>query len=137
MALWRFLDYCTDEHPPRNLIQIWYGRQSVDVQAEFDTTVAILAGTEDWKKAKEFGELKRSHIGLGELRFFVKTEKQGKRIKRQFRPVGIWSEERREFTFLVGCEKARGIYTPPNAFDLALQHKALLESGKGSTREHY
>src|SRR5258708_35075151 len=78
MPLWRFLDYCTDDHPPRNLIQIWYGQQSVDVQAEFDATVAILGATEDWRKVKEFRELIRKHAGLGALRCAVRSEKQGK-----------------------------------------------------------
>jgi hypothetical protein len=137
MALWRFLDYCTDDHPPRNLIQIWYGEQDLDVQAAFDATVTLLAATEDWRKAKEFGELKREHVGLGELRFAVDMKRRGKRTIRRFRPVGIWCEERREFIFLMGCEKAKGVYAPADAFDLALRHKARFEAGKGSTREHY
>ncbi len=137
MALWKFLDYRTDDWPARNLIQIWYGDQDSDVQAEFDATVAILAVTEDWRKAKEFKELAREHLGLAELRFSITSQRHGKKIVRRFRPVGIWREEEREFVFLVGCEKSGAVYTPRNAFDLALDYKAKLERGKGRTSEHY
>lgn len=75
--------------------------------------------------------------GLGELRFAVKTTRRGKPVLRRFRPVGIWKKADREFTFLLGCEKALGAYDPPNAFDSALDLKAKLESGRGDTCEHY
>lgn len=138
MALWKFLDYLADDQVPRNLIQAWYGRQDLHVQVAFDATVKILAATEDWRRAKEFGLLKKRHIGLGELRFAVKEKKHGREHIRRFRPVGIWREEEREFVFLVGCEKLRGgVLIPPDTFDLALALKAKLEAGKGDTREHY
>jgi hypothetical protein len=137
MALWRFLDYRTDDEISKNLIQLWYGEQDLDVQAEFDATVVILTATEDWRKAKAFGVLRRQHAGLGELRFAVRKKRHGKEVIRRFRPVGIWREEARGFVFLVGCEKARGVYTPANAFDLALAYKAKLERGEGDTCEHY
>jgi transcriptional regulator with XRE-family HTH domain len=133
MALWSFLDYRTGDEVPRNLIQTWYGQQTVDVQAEFDATVATLAATEDWRKAKEFKLLKRKHLGLAELRFSVKSKKHGKGLIRKFRPVGIWREEEREFVFLLGCEKARGAYTPPDAFDRALDYLTKLGRGEGDT----
>jgi hypothetical protein len=137
MSLWRFLDYRTDDDRPRNLIQIWYGQQDVEVQAAFDATVAVLKATENWEKTKEFKVLKRKHAGLSEIRFWVQTMKYGKQITRRFRPVGIWREEEREFVFLLGCEKALGLYSPPDSFELALRYKAKLERGEGDTCEHY
>jgi hypothetical protein len=139
MALWRFLDYRADRGTPplRNLIQDWYGAQGVDVQAEFDATVGVLGATTNWRKAKEFKPLTKKHTGLGELRFSVKTKKHGKVVIRRFRPVGIWREEAGEFIFLIGCEKAHGVYDPAGAFDLALDLKAKLESGEGELCEHY
>src|SRR5579862_8080169 len=109
MVLWKFLDYRTDDQMPRNLIQEWYGQQGVDVQAEFDATVATLAATKDWRKTKAFKLLTKKHLGLGELRFAVKARKRGKEeMIRRFRPVGVWREAAGEFIFLIGCEKARG-----------------------------
>src|ERR1035437_9190393 len=130
MALWRFLDYRTEDEVPRNLIQVWYGQQGLNVQAEFDATVATLAATENWRKTSNFKLLTKKHIGLGELRFAVKTRKHGKDQIRRFRPVGVWREEAREFVFLVGCEKARGAYTPANAFALALGYMKKLDRGE-------
>ena len=51
--------------------------------------------------------------------------------------MGIWRENTREFVFLVGCEKALGLYMPADAFDLALVYKNKLERGEGETCEHY
>ena len=137
MAVWRFFDYRTAALPSRNLIQLWYGEQDRDVQAEFDATVKILEATEDWRDTKAFKELTRQHAGLGEIRFSVRKRIRGREIVRRFRPVGLWIEGARQFTFLVGCEKSRGMYTPPNAFDLALRYKADLENGIGDICEHY
>jgi len=131
------MDYLTGDERPRNLIQHWYGQQGPDVQAEFDATVITLQRTENWKKAHEFKELSRQHRGLGEIRFAVRTRKHGKEEVRRFRPVGIWKEDEREFIFLIGCEKSRGVYNPANAFDIALMLKAKLENGEGDTCEHH
>lgn len=137
MALWRFFDYRTDDAPPRNPIQDWYGRQDRQVQAEFDATVAVLAATEDWGKAKEFEVFTKKHAGLAELRFSVRTKRQGKEVIRRFRPLGIWYEETRKFIFLVGCEKARGIYTPQDVFEVAFEYKSRIGTGRGEICEHY
>ena len=137
MALWSFLDYRTDDEPPKNPIQLWYGRQDREVQADFDVTVAVLAATEDWKKTKTFKLLTRKHAGLAELRFSVRTKNHGKETIRRFRPLGLWREEVREFVFLAGCEKSRGAYTPKDVFEKALEYKAKLEHGKGEVCEHY
>ena len=137
MALWRFFDYRTDDWPPRNPIQEWYGKQDLAVQAEFDATVAVLVATEDWEKAKEFKILTRNHAGLAELRFSVITTKGKKKIIRRFRPLGIWHKETKEFIFLAGCEKAQGLYDPQNVFELALDYKAKIEGGRGEICEHY
>jgi len=138
MGLWRFLDYLADDQVPRNLIQHWYGQQAVEVQAEFDATVATLGATENWKKAKAFKPLTREHRGLGEIRFTVRTGRGRKETKRRFRPVGMWREDAREFIFLIGCEKLpRGVLIPADAFELALRHKAKLERGEGDICEHY
>ncbi len=111
--------------------------QDLSVQAEFDATVATLAATVDWRKTKSFAPLKRKHAGLGEVRFSVRTKRHGKETVRRFRLAGIWREQEAEFIFLIGSEKAHGIYTPSNAFDLAVAYKAKLENGEGEICEHY
>lgn len=86
----------------------------------------------------EFKALTDRHKGLGEVRFHIQVLAPGAKRphRRRFRPVGIWPPAtERQFVFLLGCEKRRGVYVPHAAFDTALRHKALLERGEGSVRE--
>jgi hypothetical protein len=133
MPLWRFMDYISDEGT--NLIQEWYKAQDDEgIRADFDATLFILGGTEDWthKRVKAFKVLTGKHVGLCELRFTVEIERK----KRRFRPLGIWRKDSRDFVLLGGCEKSGRILIPSNAFDLALHYKAEFEGGKGRINEH-
>jgi hypothetical protein len=132
MSLWQIKAYYRpDGSCP---IQDWYAEQDETVQARFDATLATLAATVDWTDTKQFKVLSRGHVGLGEVRF--KIEEKGRPVRR-FRPVGIWPPlAHREFILLVGCEKTKRLYLPPNAFALALELKAQLEAGIGEIHEY-
>jgi len=136
MSRWRFLDYYTDDEPPRNAIQAWYNRQEISVKAAFDATLTTLLGIEDWadKDVREFKLFKEGEFaGLGELRFYI-TDK-GK--KRKFRIPGIWRPEHHEFILLGGCEKSGRIKIPQDAFEIAMSLKLAWErDGRGSIHEH-
>jgi hypothetical protein len=139
MALWRFFDYITEGG--ENLINDWYTVQDPEVQAQFDATLLILSATENWEdeRVEEFKPLERQHAGLGEIIFHINAIAPGARRphRRRFRPVGIWpTTVYREFILLLGCEKRGRQYIPHDAFGMALTHKAALEEGKGTTREH-
>jgi hypothetical protein len=99
-----------------------------------------LSAKEDWKdpKFKQFKVLTGPHAGLSEIRINVElfNPLRGKFEKRRFRPAVLWDEEDHLFTFLVGCEKSGRIYSPVNAFDLALRRKADMERGMGELCEH-
>jgi hypothetical protein len=128
MANWRFLNYCTEEG--RNLFREWYEEQDAAVQAEIDTIIIVLRATLDWKGRKDCLPLKKRHAGLWEVRFTVN--------KIRYRPVGFFGPKSGEFTLLLGCsKKIRGAYTPPNAFDKALELlKSFREAGKGRVCDH-
>lgn len=139
MALWTFFDYITEDN--HNLIEDWYSFQDPEVQAEFDATLFVLAATDDWEDphVEEFKALTRKHMGLGEVRFHISAFAPGAKRphRRRFRPVGIWPGfVHREFILLLGCEKRGKQFIPHDAFGVALTHKALLEAGRGTTREH-
>ncbi|MCZ6548560.1 MAG: hypothetical protein O6837_10660 [Deltaproteobacteria bacterium] len=119
------MDYRTEDG---NLIEEWYLSQNEIVQAEFDTILNILAGTENWGRLKQVMALSRKHRGLHEIRFRVGDVR--------YRPVGFFSLNYREFILLMGCEKRAGIYSPSKAFDLALVLKCKFVAGKGSIHEH-
>jgi hypothetical protein len=129
MALWTFKAYYLEGGTCP--IRDWYTVQEPGVQAALDATLATLAATEDWEDTNQFKALKRDHSGLGEIRFKI----EGKPVRR-FRPVGIWPPTTEyEFIFLLGCEKCRGVYDPPDAFALALRYKRDLEAGIGELYE--
>jgi hypothetical protein len=139
MIPWRFQDYVTEDG--HNLIQEWYEVQDVSVQVAFDTTLLLLRSVDDWldPKVKEFKELDKQHLGLGELRFHISVLNQTNKrtYRRRFRPPGIWRPKNRDFIILLGCEKQGMTYTPHGAFDLALNYKAAFEQGRGTIREHF
>ncbi len=136
MSRWSFIDYYTDDDPPRNPMREWYDSQDAAVRAQLNATLITLAGIEDWtdRDVKEFKFFEDGDFaGLGELRFYI--IQNGK--KRRFRIPGIWRRERHEFILLVGCEKSGRIKIPPNAFEVAMSLKLAWEQdGRGSLHEH-
>jgi hypothetical protein len=127
VRIWRFFDYCSEAG--NNVIERWYHDQSVEVQADFDVTLAMLAGFRDWRNLTEFKMLAGKHTGMGEIRF------RSERV--QYRPVGTFGLGSSKFLLLIGACKKGNVYKPPDAFDLAFQRKKLFFAGKGSMRERY
>lgn len=127
MSYWRFLDYCSEAG--NNMIEDWYEGLPTDAQADFDWVIQELAGTEDWRDSGRTKPLHGKQRGFVEILF--------KTSKVQYRPVGCYGPNRREFSLLVGCSKKQRVYTPPDAFDLAVKRWGLLQQGRGSLREHF
>ena len=127
MRTWRFLNYRSEAG--NNLIQKWYLDQDARVRADFDITVNNLAGIADWRDTHEFKALKGKYSGLGEIRF--------KTGNVQYRPVGAFGPGAKTFTILVCSRKKGQVYSPPDAFDLALRNLSLIAQGRGSTVEHF
>lgn len=115
MALWRFMDYCSPAG--KNLIEEWRLDLPEEAQAEFDVTLKTLSISEDWRPMWEFENLGRE--GLCEIRF-----KSG---KVQYRPAGFFGPGARTFSIYVGCQKKGKVYNPPDAFDLAMKRKRMVE----------
>ena len=135
MKRWRFLDYDTDDKPPKNLILKWYQLQDKAVQAQFSATLITLEGIEDWidRDVREFKFFETGDFaGLGELRFYIIQHRK----KRRFRIPGIWLPDVHQFILLGGCEKSGRIKIPPNAFEVAMSMKLAWENGRGSVHDH-
>jgi len=125
MALWRFQDY--HSAAGNNLIEEWYLDQPEDAQAEFDVTLKVLSITEDWRGLPEFKCLGRD--GLCEIRF--------KAGNVQYRPAGCFGPGAKSFSIYVGCSKKGRIYSPADAFDLAIKRKSNVLRGEGFLRERF
>lgn len=134
MPLWRFMDY----HPEGGGCPItqWYEAQDVEVRAAFDATLIVLADTEDWADEEllsfDVFVRKPEHLGLAQVKFY--TIRNGK--KRNFRAVGLWRQEQREFIFLGAFEKSGRTTIPPGAFRDILNWRIELEKKKGRIHEH-
>jgi hypothetical protein len=115
------MDYCSGAG--NDLVEEWYSKLLEEAQADFDTTLKNLSIAEGWRGMKEFKMLGR---GIGEVRF-----KSG---NVQYRPMGSFEGER-IFALLVGSTKKQNIYSPPDAFDLALKRRKLYKQGEGRLRE--
>lgn len=106
------------------------------VQATLAATMSTLAATEDWSdpELKSFKVFTRKpeHLGLAEVRFKVIEKSK----KRQFRVIGLWRQEEREFICLMGFEKKGRSPYPTDAFEIAMRLRILLEEGKGFIYEH-
>lgn len=128
MKYWRFMDYYSEAG--NNLIEKWYNDElNEDAQADFDTTLNHLAGTQNWRGLKEFRFLSvGKYKGLGEIRF--------KTSNVHYRPVGFFGPDQSQFTLLVGCKKKGKVYDPPDAFDLAVSRRSLWRRGIGGIHEH-
>jgi hypothetical protein len=126
MKHWRFMAYISEAGT--NLILKWYESLDEDAQADFDITLNILAGTQDWRGLKQFKILSGKYVNLGEIRFVTN--------KVQYRPVGYFGPNTRQFTLLIGCSKKGRVYKPPDAFDTALKRLSLFRQGRGSIHEH-
>ena len=135
MAIWRFFDYVSGKE---NLRKSWYDQAGSKAQVEFMFSVKAIRDTKDFnhplrkRDKKIFKALARDHKGLGEICF-----SSGEGIhKKHFRPVGIWPPlKEMEFIFLLGCEKTRGTYIPPGAFDIAMRLRGQLLNGIGHIEE--
>jgi hypothetical protein len=136
MKYWKFMDYCTDDSPSRNLIEEWLLGEDATVQAEFINVLNFLAGQTNWDGLREIYALERLHAGLWEIRFNVNTtEKQKGRPFWRYRPIGFRMTNR-EFVLLRGCKKLMETYSPLECFDSALDLKRKFESGRGAICDH-
>lgn len=134
MSRWRFFDYFPEGGgcPIRD----WYNQQTVEVQAEFDATVADLAITDNWDDPQlmSFGLFSRNpaHAGLAQVKFRVIQ----RRDKRNYRALGRWRREAREFIFLTGFQKSGRTRIPENAIVEATRLLRELEEMRGEIRDH-
>jgi hypothetical protein len=134
MRTWQVFDYFSeDETCP---IRAWRDAQIPAVSAAFEATVEILATMDEWEPdVPEFEILERNpaHAGLSWIRFEVVLG----RTKFQYRAVGRWRKEAREFILLVGLQKSGRTTIPPNALNDASRYLRLLEQRRGGIYEHF
>lgn len=111
------------------MIEGWYQDLPVEARADFDWVIRELSGTDDWRERRDVKPLRGKQVHFAEIIF--KTNNV------QYRPVGRFGPNPREFMLLIGCSKKQKVYTPPDAFDQAVKRWSLLQQGKGYLCEHF
>jgi hypothetical protein len=134
MRIWQIFDYF-DEGGVCST-RDWYAAQLPPVQAAFNAAVGELATLEDWEdEVPSFEILDRNpgHAGLSWIRFEATIESQ----KRQYRAVGRYRRDAREFILLRGLQKSGRTTVPPNAMDDAVRLLRQLEQRRGEIHGHF
>jgi hypothetical protein len=134
MRIWQVFDYFPDDETCP--IREWRDAQFPEIQAAFEATLGNLAATEDWEdEVPAFEKLERrpEHNGLTWIRFEVTIERR----KLQYRGVGRYRKEAREFVLLVGLQKSGRNTIPPGALNDAVRLLRQLEQGRGEIHEHF
>lgn len=136
MMIWQFMDYVAEDG--KNRIADWYSRQDEEVRVAFDQIVYAIRRMRDWSGRWQIKPLTEQHAGLWEVRFKIGEEDD----EVKYRPVGVVVRDARvfptgQFVFLSGCHKKLGQYSPPTAFDDALDLKRQFEAGRGILHDHF
>jgi hypothetical protein len=136
VAIWQFMDYVTEDG--KCPIADWYEAQDQEAQVAFDQIVYGLRRIRDWSRRWQIKLLSKEHAGLWQVRFKLGEKDE----ETKYRPVGIVTKDAREspvgqFVFLLGCRKQLGQYSPPTAFDDALDLKRQFDAGRGRLNDHF
>jgi hypothetical protein len=117
---WEFRCYVSSKGI--NEIRAWYDQQSKAVQGTFISRLRILGQCmpEEWRP-KPFRWLRHECAGLGEIRF--------KAGNVQHRPLGFRSDRGQQcvFTFVFCAKEKGGRFVPPNACEIGLDNKAIIQ----------
>jgi hypothetical protein len=127
MGFWRLMDYCPELGV--NLVRGWYEEQDDEVQAEFDLALSLFCANTD---ASDITALNGRYVGLYEICVDVFLPNDS---ERQFRAIGAWRRDSRDFVLFCVSEKSEGRYEPP--LEIALTYKVAWEkNGRGKIYDH-
>ena len=107
-----------------NVIDEWFRTLTPRARAKFETRWKYLfsARITEWRRP-HFSRLRGACEGLCELRFESGNV--------QYRPIGFFGPEKREFTILICAQERGSRFVPSDACDTAQARKALiLEKGE-------
>lgn len=125
MRHWHFRDYV--DGAGQNQIRIWLDSEPLKVQMRIDALIRNLEVAERlWEPHVKV--LKGECKGLIELRIKIN--------KIQYRPLAYYGPIRRQITLLYGAIEKGDRFEPKNSCEIALERRALIESGFASTCPH-
>lgn len=106
----------------------WRSKLPVNARAKLDQILTKMEAIRDWTQTSYFTPLS-NYEGIGEIKFYIG--------KKQYRPLGCYGPNDREFTMLIGAEEKGGAFKPVTAPDTAAKRRKLVKSdGERYTDEY-
>jgi hypothetical protein len=123
MPEWSFRDYLTTNGT--NEIKSWIESLPKAAQAKIDYILLVLRGSRNWPP--QYVSALVDWDDIYEIRVVANGV--------QYRPLGCYGPERREFTLLIGAVE-KGGKLPRAALEAAVQRRKIILSDRGRTDEH-
>jgi hypothetical protein len=122
MAVWTFYDFLDGRGV--NLIRQWLDTLPDKARAKINTRILFMSAIPVWPE--QYVSALKSWPELMELRVVSAGS--------QYRPIGFYGPQRREFTLVLGAvEKGR---LPSRVLEAADENRKIVLAGRGRTCEH-
>ncbi|SRR5258708_6024256 len=124
MAAWTIFDY-VDDHD-NNVIRAWIDSLPPKAQARIDAIIAYLQITEVWpgqyiSDRKDCDKVYELRIASGGV---------------QYRPLGFYGPQRREFTILMGAVEKGGKLEPRDFCTVATRLRGIVNANRNRIEPH-
>src|SRR5882724_5141584 len=123
MPEWMFRDYLRANGA--NEINSWIDSLPKSAQAKIDYILLVLRGSRNWPP-----QYVSAYVDWDDI-YEIRVVANGV----QYRPLGCYGPERREFTLLIGAVE-KGGKLPRAALEAAVQRRKIILSDRGRTDEH-
>lgn len=124
MGWWTILDYLAADGT--NEIRSWLDRLPTAAQVRIDARIGYLQITRVWPP--QYISARRDCQGIYELKIVSSGV--------QYRPLGFYGPERREFTLLMGAIEKGGRVEPRDFCDIALERRKIVNDDRSRIVPH-
>jgi hypothetical protein len=122
--IWTFFDYL--EVGGTNPVREWINAQPKAARLKIDKRIEYMENTLNW--APQYFSAIRGYSGIYELRIICQNV--------QYRPLGCFGPNDKEFTLLIGASEHGDQIIPRNAFGIAESRMGIVLGDRRRTREH-
>jgi len=106
----------------------WINSLPAQAQAKIDQRILLLRAWQDKTWPPQYLSTLKGYEGICEFRIV------SSRV--QYRPLGCYGPERREYTILIGAVEKGGKLKPPGACETAVDRRAIILQDRSRVRDH-
>jgi hypothetical protein len=122
----KFIDF--DRKDDISEVGEWLAGLPHVARTRMNAIIAYMEITQVWTNTRYFKALK-GYDGIYEIKFIVNNI--------QYRPLGCYGPDRKQFTILIGATKKGRRFNPINAPEIATERKKMVLENKSYTCEYY